>query len=94
MPYCNTAFLNLNTDEWTAGPNLTTCRYFHSCNLITNPSGQKEIVVVGGENKNLPDCDGANTALNSTEIINLRTNTVRDGELHWQRVSEQHCGGR
>ena len=38
--------------------------------------------MVGGENKNLPDCDGANTALNSTEIINLRTNTVRDGEFY------------
>ena len=79
--YCNTAFLDLNTNQWTSGPNLTTCRNFHTCNLITNPLGQQEIVVVGGQNTNLPNCE----VLSSVEIINLRTNRVRNGEWQMQR---------
>ena len=73
--YCNVDFLDIASKQWTSGPNLTTCRYQHSCNLITNPSGQREIVVVGGHNHLLTDCP----ELNSTEIINVDTYTVRNG---------------
>ena len=73
--YSDTAFLNLTTNVWTTGPSLSTARYYHTCSLVTLDSGEKEIVVVGGENKQLPNC----TTLSSVEIINLQTNTVRNG---------------
>ena len=95
--YCNTAFLDLNTNQWTSGPNLTTCRAYHSCNLITNPLGQKEVVVVGGENRQLPNCTTIGVAGGSgvgAEIINLHTNSVRNGELHMPREYQQCCWKR
>ena len=76
--HCNVDFLDLASNQWTSGPTLTTCRYQHSCSLITNPSsGQREIVVVGGHNHLVTDCVGE---LNSTEIINIDTKTVRSGK--------------
>ena len=48
--YTNTAFLNLTSNVWTTGPSLTTARYYHTCSLVTLASGEKEIVVVGGQN--------------------------------------------
>lgn len=47
--YCATYFLDLTTKTWTQGPDMTHCRYYHTCSMITNAtSGDREIVVVGG----------------------------------------------
>lgn len=73
--YCNTAYLNLTSNSWTSGPQLSVCRRHATCNLITNSSsGQREVVVVGGTNKLRTDC----IDLNEVEIINVDTNEVRN----------------
>ena len=71
---CDTYFLDLNTKEWTRGPNITRCRHYHSCNLIRNDtSGNREVVVVGGWDKE-------EYAIREVEIIDLDTLQVRNGE--------------
>ena len=75
--YCDSAFLNLTTGEWSSGPSLQNCRYAASCNLFTNPtSGQREVAVVGGTNHERTDCPD----LNEVEIINVDTQQVRNGK--------------
>ena len=75
--YCNTAYLNLTSNSWTSGPQLSVCRRHATCNLITNSSsGQREVVVVGGTNNLRTDC----IDLNEVEIINVDTNEVRNGK--------------
>ena len=79
--YCNTAYLNLTSNSWTSGPQMSVCRRHATCNLITNSSsGQREVVVVGGTNKLRTDC----IDLNEVEIINVDTNEVRNGK--WNKV--------
>ena len=73
--YCDVSYFDLTTRVWTAGSPLTTCRYRQTCNLVTSPSGEREIVVVGGRN-DLLSCD----RLDEVEIINIDTNTTRNGE--------------
>ena len=76
--YCTAYFLDLSTKAWTPGPNMTHCRYYHTCNLIKNPStGNSEIVVVGGLDKQRPDhCE----FIQEVEIFNLDTLQWRTGE--------------
>ena len=75
--YCNTAYQNITSKTWTAGPLLTVCRRSATCNLITNSTtGHREVVVVGGTNKLRTDC----TDLKEVEIINVDTNEVRNGK--------------
>ena len=73
--YCDVSYFNLTTQVWTSGPPLTTCRYRQTCNLVISPSGEREIVVVGGRN-DLLSCD----RLDEVEIINIDTNTTRNGK--------------
>ena len=73
--YCDVSYFDLTTRVWTAGSPLKTCRYRQTCNLVTSPSGEREIVVVGGRN-DLLSCD----RLDEVEIINIDTNTTRNGE--------------
>ena len=42
----STYYLNLDTNTWTAGPDLTQARKDLTCSLISKPSPQ--IVIVGG----------------------------------------------
>ena len=71
--YCESYFLDLNTKQWTPGPNITKCRHYHTCSLITNDtSGHQEIVVVGG-------WDEQEKAIAEVEIIDLDTLEVRNG---------------
>ena len=71
--YCESYFLDLNTKQWTPGPNITKCRHYHTCSLITNDAtGHREIVVVGG-------WDELEKAIDEVEIIDLDTLQVRNG---------------
>ena len=78
--HCDSYFLDLNTKEWIPGPNITRCRHYHTCSLITNDtSGQREVVVVGG-------WDEQERGIQEVEIINLDTLQVRNGEENTCKV--------
>ena len=47
--YNNTYFLNLTSDSWTPGPTMNFRRMYPICNLVTQQSGEREIVIVGGQ---------------------------------------------
>ena len=76
--YNNTYFLNLTSDTWTPGPDMSFKRHFPACHLVRQPqSGEREIVIVGGRDRDLTDhCQFQKTV----EILNLNTNTLRNGE--------------
>ena len=87
--YANTAFLNLTSQEWTSGPDLTTARWGHTCSLITKSNGDKEIVIVGGRSHTdagFSDPPTDNCTINNVitlrdvEILDLQSNTFRAGE--------------
>ena len=82
--YCATYFLDLTTKVWTPGPNMTHCRYYHTCNMIINEtSNQREIVVVGGLDQQREDhCK----YIQEVEIFNLDTLQWRNGEEDTVRV--------
>ena len=46
--YDKTYFLDLASNVWTDGPPLTTNRAYHTCNIVTDCRGNKQVVVVGG----------------------------------------------
>ena len=75
--YANTAFLDLTSNIWTPGPTLSYKRHGHSCNLVTQQSGDKEIVIVGGID---PARDQDCQVQREVEILNLDTMTVRNGK--------------
>ena len=76
--YCATYFLDLTTKTWTQGPNMTHCRYYHTCSMITNATtGGREIVVVGGWDGQRP---GRCRYIQDVEIFNLDTQQWRNGE--------------
>ena len=43
----DTYFLNLANNQWSRGPDLSTAKIFHTCNLVMND--QRQIVVIGGD---------------------------------------------
>ena len=59
-------FLNLANNQWSRGPDLSTAKHYHTCNLVTND--QKQIVVVGGYPLN-----------RELDIIDVDTKTKRQG---------------
>ena len=78
--YCTAYFLDLSTNppSWTPGPNMTHCRYYHTCNLVKNPSsGNSEIVVVGGFDEQRQDhCK----FIQEVEIYDLDTQQWSNGK--------------
>lgn len=78
--HCDTYLLDLNTKQWTQGPNMTHCRFWHSCSLITNAtSGEREVVIVGGTDQQRENrCQ----YIKEVEIVNLDTMQVRNGETN------------
>lgn len=44
----NTYFLDQASNVWTAGPPLTYARAYHTCNIITDCDGKRQVVVVAG----------------------------------------------
>merc|ERR1719493_181705 len=61
-----TFYLNLDTKEWTRGPDLSVARYTLTCSLISKPFPQ--IVIVGG----WPSGE-------IVETLNLATNKITRG---------------
>ena len=50
----------------------------HTCNLVTQQSGDREIVIVGGNDfKRTDDCQ----IQREVEIMNVDTKTIRNGEF-------------
>ena len=74
--YTDTYFIDLTTNQWTPGPNMSFARHMHTCNLITKQSGEREIVIVGGLDWQL---QGRCAWLNTVEIIDVDTKIVRNG---------------
>ena len=70
--------LNLNTEKWTRGPELSLPKGYHSCSLVTHPDGVKDIVVAGGYARGT-SC----YYQNEVDIINLDSNTRRSGAEPW-----------
>ena len=44
--YSDTYFLNLINNQWSRGPDLSTAKIYHTCNLVM--TDQRQIVVIGG----------------------------------------------
>ena len=81
--YTDTAFFDLTSEVWTAGPSMTTPRWGHTCSLVTLDDGKKEIVIVGGRNgdDDPDDCTVGNVVtLRDVEILNLEDNSIRAGK--------------
>ena len=74
--YDDTYFLDLTTEQYTAGPKLQVPRFRHTCHYI---KATNEIIIVGGQLEYLnATCD--NEVYKSVEIIDLDTNTIRYGK--------------
>ena len=74
--YDDTYFLDLTTEQYTAGPKLQVPRFRHSCHYI---KATNEIIIVGGQLEYLnATCE--NEVYKSVEIIDLDTNTIRYGK--------------
>ena len=81
--YADTYFLDLTSNVWTPGPTMSYKRNFPTCSLITQQSGQKEIVIVGGQDTAR---DNHCMIQREVEILNLDTNTLRNGEQKFPKV--------
>jgi len=69
----DTYYLNIDTKQWTQGPDLTLARSYLTCSLITKPFPQ--IVIVDGY------ADRPNQAGNKrVDILNLQTNELTKGQ--------------
>ena len=69
------------TNSWSQGPAISLAREAHSCNLIEDCKGNKQVVVVGGWSPDvLHDEYGYNgTTINSTEIYDVTTGVWSEG---------------
>ena len=72
-----TYFFNLNTSSWLRGPYLAERKQYHTCSLVTQPDGTRDVVVVGGYRY----YQGSKCYhQRSVDIINLDTNTKQAGK--------------
>ena len=81
--YADTYFLDLTSNVWTPGPTMSYRRRYFTCSLITQQSGQKEIVIVGGRDAFR---DNHCQFQKEVEILNLDSNTLRNGEQKFPKV--------
>ena len=83
--FCDTWFLDLTENTWTKGPDMSTCRFKHTCSLLKDTN---EIVIVGGSAKPTDSsCTRKDRVrLSSVEILDLKTNTFRDGKFKSQDI--------
>ena len=73
ISYADTYMLDISTNSWSSGPSLTTVRSYHTCNLVTNCAGKKQVVVVGGVTTGVTDYT------NSVEIYDVDSETWSAG---------------
>ena len=83
--FCDTWFLDLTENTWTKGPDMSTCRFKHTCSLLKDTN---EIVIVGGSAKPTDSsCTRKDRVrLSSVEILDLKTNKFRDGKFKSQDI--------
>ena len=73
LSYADTYMLDISTNSWSSGPSLTTVRSYHTCNLVTNCAGKRQVVVVGGVSTGVTDYT------NSVEIYDVDSETWSAG---------------
>ena len=73
----NTYFLDLTSEVYTPGPDMSSERYGLSCNYI---SSTNEIIMVGGAKIAVNGSCGI-TYRKEVEILSLDSGTIRNGEL-------------
>ena len=75
--YDDTYFLDLNTEQYTAGPKLQVPRFRHTCHYV---KATNEIIIAGGQ-LNWQNDTCTNLYYKSVEIIDLNTTppTIRYG---------------
>lgn len=66
-----TYYLNLDTNTWTRGPDLSQARKGLSCSLMTEPF--LGVVMIGGEKQ-------GGGAVDTVDILNLETNEMATGK--------------
>ena len=70
--YADTAYLNVDSNTWTDGPDMSEARGQLTCNLVTKPF--LGIVIIGG------DCAFENRCTQRVDILNLETNLITSGK--------------
>ena len=75
--YCDTYFLDLTTGVYTPGPNMTLCRFGHSCDYI---AATNEIIIAGGDQSRIqrPNTTCNNNRLRDVEIFSLDSGIIRN----------------
>ena len=71
-------FFNLTSSSWLRGPSLAQGKKHHTCSLVTQPDGTRDIVVVGGHY--YYNSNSRCYYQQSVDIINLDTNTKQPGK--------------
>ena len=79
----NTFFLDITSEVYTPGPDMSLHRYGLTCNHI---SSTNEIIMVGGAKIKAND-SCAITYRKDVEILNLDSGTIRKGELQFFNTS-------
>ena len=74
--YCETYFLDLATEVYTPGPNMTLCRFGHSCDYI---SATNEIIIAGGSQTRVQSGNStcSSNKMKDVEIFNLDSGIIR-----------------
>ena len=80
--YDDTYFLDLATEQYTAGPKLQVPRFRHTCHYV---KATNEIIIAGGQLEWL-NASCTNHVYKSVEIIDLDTNTIRYGKWNGDTV--------
>ena len=80
--YDDTYFLDLATEQYTAGPKLQVPRFRHTCHYV---KATNEIIIAGGQLEWL-NASCTNHVFKSVEIIDLDTNTIRYGKWNGDTV--------
>ena len=75
--YCDTYFLDLVTEVYTPGPNMTECRFGHSCDYI---AATNEIIIAGGAQSRVlrPNNTCNNNRMKNVEIYSLDSGIIRN----------------
>ena len=73
ISYSDTYLLDIRTNSWQSGPSLTTKRSYHTCNIISNCEGKRQVVVVGGVSR------GVTGYTKSVEIYDVDSGTWSAG---------------
>ena len=76
--YAETYILDINHSDmagstWSSGPPLTRGRAYHTCNVVTDCKGKRQVVVVGGY--------AGSDYTNSVEIYDVESGAWSQGSI-------------